>query len=403
MTFLAHRMEVIQSSPILAMNTRAAQMTAEGIDVIALSAGEPDFDTPDHIKQAAWQAMENGLTKYTPVDGFYSFKKAIQKKFMDDNSLTFELNELMVSTGGKQVLFNAFLATLNPGDEVIIPAPYWASYPDMVKVCGGKPVILPGNDSFKLTPMALRQAITARTKWLILNSPSNPTGAVYTSDELRQIADILKNFPHVWVMSDDIYEYLIYDNVSFTSILNVAPELKTRTLIANGASKSYSMTGWRVGYAAAPATLIKAMITLQSQSTTNTCSIAQKAAEAALTLPRTFLESWKEAFQRRRDFCVAALNQIPGLRCTSSPGAFYLYINCAGLIDKQTSEGKKLETDQDVAFFLLDHARVAVVHGEVFGLSPYFRISYATSDEKLSTACARIAEAVTTLKTIKEQ
>ncbi len=396
MTFLAHRLQNVKPSPTLAMNAKAAAMKAEGRNILSLSAGEPDFDTPEFIKEAAREAMVQGLTKYTAVDGLPALKKAIQKKFLRDNNLSYELSEIMVGNGGKQIIFNALMATINPGDQVIIPAPYWVSYPDMVALFGGCPQFVDcGIDqNFKITPSQLEKAITPHTKWLILNSPSNPTGEVYTRKEITELAHVLRRHPHVHIMSDDIYEYLVYGEAHFISILEVAPDLKDRTLIVNGVSKSYSMTGWRIGYGAGPQNLIKAMTMLQSQSTSNACSISQAAAIQAIEGDQSFINEWRASFERRRDLVVKGFSEIPGLTCMSPGGAFYLYINCEGLIGKKTPNEMVLMTDDQISEYLLEYAEVAVVSGSGFGLSPYFRISYATADEILQEACRRIDEAV---------
>lgn len=397
---LAQRLSLIKPSPTLAMNAKAAQMKASGIDVISLSAGEPDFDTPEFIKQAATRAMANGITKYTAVDGLPALKKAIQQKFLRDNQLSYDLDQLMVSTGGKQVLFNALMATIETDDEVIIPAPYWVSYPDMTALFGGKPIFIDclEENGFKLTPSQLDTAITSKTKWVILNSPSNPTGEIYSKEELIALGQVLLKHPHVFILSDDIYEYLIYDGISFYTIASVVPELKPRTLIVNGVSKSYSMTGWRIGYGAGPKEIIKAMTMLQSQSTSNACSIAQAATIEALSSDLSFLKEWKKQFEERRDFFHTEINKIPGLSARKAGGAFYLYINCKGVIGRKTPEGIVIHSDNDFAGYLLEHAKVAVVSGDAFGLSPYFRISYATSKETLNQAVSRIAAAVASLK-----
>lgn len=396
---LAQRLSLIKPSPTLSMSAKAAQMKAEGIDIINLSAGEPDFDTPAFIKQAATDAMAKGMTKYTAVDGLPALKQAIQQKFLRDNHLRYELNQLIVSTGGKQVLFNALMATIDQGDEVIIPAPYWVSYPDITSLFGGKPVIVSCSqeNGFKLTPSQLESAITPRTKWLILNSPSNPTGEVYSQAELLALGEVLLKYPDVYILSDDIYEYLVYDNLTFHTLARVMPQLQDRILIVNGVSKSYSMTGWRIGYGAGPQFIIKAMSMLQSQSTSNACSIAQGAAIEALSSDLSFLTDWKKQFQTRRDFIHAQINKIPGLSARKSTGAFYLYINCEGVLTKTTPQGLSLNCDNDFAQYLLEHAHVASVSGEAFGLSPYFRISYATSLEILEKAAQRIASAVAAL------
>lgn len=400
MTFLAHRLLTIKPSPTLAMTAKAATMKAQGRNVISLSAGEPDFDTPDFIKEAANRAMSQGLTKYTAVDGLPALKKAIQGKFLRDSQLSYEASQIMVSTGGKQVLFNALMATINPGDQVIIPAPYWVSYPDMVALFGGNPCFVScGFDqNFKISGKQLEEAITTHTKWVILNSPSNPTGEVYTRQEMTELADVLRRHPHVYILSDDIYEYLVYGNATFTSILDVAPDLKDRTLIVNGVSKSYSMTGWRIGYGAGPESLIKAMTMLQSQSTSNACSIAQAAAISAIEGDQSFLDEWRSSFERRRDLVFNGFSKIPGLTCLSPGGAFYLFINCEGILGKKTPGGTILMSDDDVSHYFLEEAEVAVVSGAAFGLSPYFRISYATSDAILEEAIQRIHQAVEKLK-----
>lgn len=395
MPFLADRLQQIKPSPTIAVTTKAAELKAAGKDVIGLGAGEPDFDTPDHIKAAASEAMAKGQTKYTPVGGTPALKKAIADKFQRENGITYAPNQIIVGCGGKQVLFNALLATLNKGDEVIIPAPYWVSYPDMVAFAEGTPVtVLCGQEQgFKMTPAQLEAAITPKTKWLILNSPSNPTGAAYTADELKALAEVLKRHPHVYIMSDDIYEHLVYDGFKFATILTVAPELYERTLTVNGVSKAYSMTGWRIGYAGGPKALITAMADIQSQSTSNPCSISQAAAVAALNGTQDFLNDWRAAFAKRRDDTRDALNAINGLGCANPEGAFYLFPRCEDLLGKATPEGKLLLTDLDFCDYLLEHALVAAVPGSAFGLDGYFRISYATSDAVLSEACKRIKAA----------
>ncbi len=397
---LANRLRSIQPSPTLALNARAAALKAEGVNIINLAAGEPDFETPEWIQEAAVQAMRQGLTKYTAVDGLSSLKKAIQRKFLRDNQLAYELQEITVANGGKQILFNAMMATLNPGDEVIIPSPYWVSYPDIVRMFEGVDRMVPcGEEShFKLTPALLEKALTSHTKWLILNSPSNPTGAVYTVQELKDLAEVLRQHPDVWILSDDIYEHLVYDQASFTNIIQVDASLKSRTLILNGVSKSYSMTGWRIGYGAGPERLIKAMNLIQSQSTSNACSIAQGAAIEALNGPQGFLKEWQKVFAERRDITLKALNRIEGLHGIRPGGAFYLYINCGGVLGRKTPSGQILETDNQFCQYLLESARVTVVSGDAFGLSPYFRLSYATSLPLLEEACCRIGQAVSQLE-----
>lgn len=399
-SILADRLQRIQPSPTLALNAKANALKAQGIDVINLAAGEPDFETPVWVQQAAVQSMEQGMTKYTAVDGIPALKKAIQQKFMRDNNIEYDLDQLIVSNGGKHVIFNALMASINDGDEVLIPAPYWVSYPDMVNLFGGvsKTVACSEANGFKLTADQLRQAITPKTKWLILNSPSNPTGAMYTIAELKALAEVLVENHHVYIMSDDIYEHLVYDGHKFATLAQIEPRLKLRTLIVNGVSKSYSMTGWRIGYGAGPKELIKAMTMIQSQSTSNPCSIAQGAAVMALNGPHGFLKEWCESFAERRDATLQALNKIEGLSCRKPEGAFYLYVNCAGILDKVTPGGEVLETDNQFCAYLLEHARVTAVSGDAFGLSPYFRISYATSMQNLMEACNRIKEAVSALK-----
>lgn len=393
---LATRLSRIQPSPTLLMTAKAIALKAEGHDVISLSAGEPDFDTPDHIKAGAIEAIHKGKTKYTAVDGTKELKEAIRNKFQTENNLSYNLDEIMVANGGKQVIFNALMATVNTGDEVIIPAPYWVSYPEMTALFGGNPVIIKTQESngFKLTAEGLDQAITPKTKWLILNSPSNPTGSVYNKDELQGLINVLLQHPHVNIISDDIYEYLIYEG-EFHSIVTLCPGLKDRTLIVNGVSKSYSMTGWRIGYGASGwKELIKGMAILQSQSTTNASSISQAAACVAINAEKNFLIDWKKAFKERRDLAHHLLNQIEGLSCLQPAGAFYLYINCEKFIGRQKPNGQVIQTDTDFVYYLLDQAKVATVSGDGFGLSPYFRISYAVSLKRLEEAIQRIKDAV---------
>ena len=385
----------IKPSPTLAVTARAAQLKREGVDVISLGAGEPDFDTPDFIKEAAIEALRRGETKYTDVDGTPALKAAVVEKFRRDNGLDYKTSQITVNVGGKQTLFNAMVATLDAGDEVIIPAPYWVSYPDVVLFAGGVPVVVAAgaNQGYKLRPEQLEAAITPRTKWLILNSPSNPTGAAYSAEELQALGEVLQRHPHVWVFADDMYEHIVYDGFRFASIAAVVPALYERTLTVNGCSKAYAMTGWRIGFAGGAEWLIKAMAKLQSQSTSNPCSIAQAAAVAALTGDQSFLAERAAVFQARRDLVVAALDAVPGMRCPKPEGAFYVYPDCAGLIGKRTPQGAVLESDTNIATYLLDHARVAVVPGAAFGLSPALRLSYATSTEALTEACRRIHEA----------
>lgn len=392
MGFLSDRLNRIKPSPTIAMTTRAAELRAPGRDIIGLSAGEPDFDTPAHIRDAAKAAIDAGHTRYTAVDGTPSLKRAICDKFARENGLDYTPSQITVGTGGKQILFNALMATLDDGDEVIIPAPYWVSYPDMVLLAGGRPVIVEcGLDQgFRLTPEALEAAITPRTKWLILNSPSNPSGAGYDRAAMRALTDVLLRHPQVWILSDDIYEHLVFDGFEFVTPAQVEPGLKDRTLTMNGVSKAYAMTGWRIGYGAAPEPLIKAMAKLQSQSTSNPCSISQYAAEAALTGPQDYITESRAVFQRRRDLVVAGLNECPGIDCPTPQGAFYVYPSIAGLIGKTSAGGTVIVDDQAFANALLNETGVAVVFGAAFGLSPHFRISYATSDEQLTKAVARI-------------
>ncbi len=399
MVSLATRLGRIKPSPTIAVTQKANELKAEGRDVIGLGAGEPDFDTPEHIKDAAKAAMDRGDTKYTAVAGTPALRKAIAAKFARDNALTYTTDQITVGCGGKQTIYNALVATLDPGDEVIIPAPYWVSYPDIALLCDGEPVIVPCPEekSFKLQPEDLARAITPKSKWLILNSPSNPTGSAYTEDELRAIASVLLDHPHVMVMTDDMYELLVYDSFRFTTIAQVEPRLFDRTLTLNGCSKAYCMTGWRVGYAAGPLDLIKAMNKVQSQSTTHTCSIAQAAAAAALDGPHDFIAHNNAVFKDRRDLVVNMLNQVPGLSCPTPEGAFYVYPSCAGAIGKRAPTGNVIESDDDFVTYLLEAEGVAAVQGSAFGLSPYFRVSYATSTEALTEACIRIQRACAAL------
>ncbi len=399
MSLIASRLAAVKPSPTLAVTAKAAELKAAGKDVIGLGAGEPDFDTPDHIKQAGIAAIEQGQTKYTPVAGTPALKDAIINKFKRDNGLDYARNEIVVGCGAKQVLFNAFLATLSPGDEVIIPAPYWVSYPDMVAVAEGKPVIVecPEQHGFKLTPKKLEAAITSKTKWLVLNSPSNPTGSAYSEEDLQALADVLLKHPHVYVMADDIYEYLVYDGFTFATLASVEPRLKERTLTINGVSKAYSMTGWRIGYGAGPAELIKAICDVQSHSTSNPCSISQAASIAAISGDHGFLEQWKAAFVTRRDLVVERLNAIDGIFCTKPNGAFYVYPSCQALLGSTTRSGQTLSDSAEFCAWLLEEALVAAVPGSAFGLDGYFRVSYATSEAALEQACERIASACASL------
>ncbi|MGH6973706.1 MAG: pyridoxal phosphate-dependent aminotransferase [Stellaceae bacterium] len=397
---LAARLGRIKPSPTIAVTDKARRLKAAGRDIVGLGAGEPDFDTPQNIKDAAKRAIDKGETKYTAVDGTPALKQAIIAKFKRENALDYAPEQIIVGAGGKQVLFNALLATINPGDEVIVPAPYWVSYPDIVNLCEGVPVAVTGpeNNGFKIRPDDLEAAITKRTKWLILNSPSNPSGAAYTAKELKALADVLMRHPQVWVLTDDIYEHLTYGDFKFATICNVEPRLYPRTLTLNGVSKTYCMTGWRIGYAGGPKELISGMAALQSQSTTNASSISQAAAVEALSGPQDFIPRHNKSFLERRDLVVAGLNRCAGLRCSVPEGAFYVYPSCAGVIGKTTPQGKALKTDGDFVDYLLEAEGVAVVQGEAFGLSPYFRISYATSNQALTEACKRIERACAALK-----
>ena len=392
MGLVARTLERVKPSPTIAITSKARELKAAGFDVIGLGAGEPDFDTPDNIKRAAIEAIQRGETKYTAVDGIPELKRAVADKFKRENGLAYKPSEITVGSGGKQVLYNALLATLDPGDEVIVPSPYWVSYPDIVLLAGAEPVIAETKleDGFKLKPEVLARAITPRTKWFIFNSPSNPTGAAYTEGEIKALTDVLVKHDKVWVLSDDIYEHLVYDGFRFTTPAAVEPRLKGRTLTLNGVSKAYSMTGWRIGYGGGPEPLIKAIATLQSQSTSNPCSISQWAAVEALEGPQDFLNDWVASFQERRDLVVAMLNQAKGLSCTKPEGAFYVYPSCAGTIGKTTRGGKTIGNDEEFATALLEEEGVAVVHGAAFGLSPFFRISYATGIKALEEACRRI-------------
>lgn len=385
----------IAPSATLAMSGRVLDMKARGIDVIGLSAGEPDYDTPDFVKEAAIEAIRAGKTKYTAVDGIPELKAAIAAKFKRDNGIDYGPKQISVNAGGKHTLFNALVATVDVGDEVIIPAPYWVSYPDIVQFAGGTPVVLPASadKGYKITPEQLDAAITPRTRWLILNSPSNPTGAAYSAMELEALGEVLRKHPQVLLLSDDMYEHIWYAQQPFATMLQVCPDLYDRTLTMNGASKAYAMTGWRIGYAGGPQWLIKAMGDLQSQSTSNPCSISQYAVTAALNGPQDFLKERNAKFKERRDLVVSMLNDAPGLNCPTPEGAFYVYPDASGVMGKTTPKGKKIETDADLIDYFLDDWNVAAVHGGAFGLSPGFRISYATSNEALKVACERIQSA----------
>jgi len=393
MAFLAEQLKRVKPSPTIAVTDKARALKAAGRDVIGLGAGEPDFDTPDNIKRAAMAAIESGkASKYTAVDGIPELKAAVARKFKRENKLDYKPNQIIIGTGGKQVLYNALMATLNPGDEVIIPAPYWVSYPDMVLLAGGEPVAVETRmaDGFKMKPEALARAITPKTKWLIFNSPSNPTGAAYTRAELKAVTDVLARHPHVWVMTDDMYEHLTYDDFVFSTPAEVEPTLYERTLTINGCSKAYCMTGWRIGYAGGPEPLIKAMALIQSQSTSNPTAVSQWAAVEALDGPQDFIPKHNAVFKERRDLVVSMLNQAKGIECPRPEGAFYVYPSCAGTIGKSAPTGKKLATDEDFVTELLDAEGVAVVQGTAFGVGPAFRISYATKTEDLEEACRRI-------------
>ena len=400
MTFIADRLKRIKPSMTVGINVKANALRAEGKDVLVLAAGEPDFDTPHNIRKAASDAMDAGKTRYVPGKGTPELQKAIQSKFLKDNNLNYDLDEIIVGVGGKHIIYNAMMATINPNDEVIIPAPFWVSYPDIVLLAEGKPVIVqcPENQNFKLTADKLEKSITDKTKWLMLNSPSNPTGSLYSKQELQELAKVLLKYPQVLIMSDDIYEKVIYDNLEFTTIASVEPKLKDRCLTLNGVSKAYCMTGWRLGYCGASKEIIAAMNKIQSQSTTSTSSISMAAAVEALNGPQEFIKDHNEAFVRRRDLVVNLLNNIDGLSCLTPEGAFYVYPSCKGVIGKETPEGMKISNDEDFMTYLLESEGIAGVHGAAFGLSPYFRLSYATSDEILKDACRRIKRACEKLK-----
>ena len=400
MGFISDALNRIQPSATIAISGKALAMQAEGQNVIGLAAGEPDFETPRNIKDAAIKAINDGKTRYTAVDGIPELKKAIVAKFKRENGLNYQVSQVSVGTGGKQVLFNALMATVNPGDEVIVPAPYWVSYPDIVMLSGGKPVIVQcsADKGFKLQAADLEKAITPKTKWLIMNSPSNPTGAAYSQADMKPITDVLLKHPHVWVLTDDMYEHLTYDDFKFVTPAEVEPKLYDRTLTMNGVSKAYCMTGWRIGYAAGPEVLIKAMGKLQSQSTSNPSSIAQWAAVEALNGPQDFIPAHNRIFKERRDLVVSMLNQAKGLHCAKPEGAFYVYPSCAGAIGKTAPSGKLIATDEDFVSELLAAEGVAAVHGAAFGTSPFFRISYATATTTLEDACQRIQRFCASLK-----
>jgi len=400
MSFLAHSLSNIKPSPTIAVSMKANELKAAGKDIIGLSMGEPDFDTPQNIKAAAIVAINKGDTKYTAVDGTAALKKAIIEKFKRENSLEYKASEIIVSTGAKQVIYNALIASINPDDEVIIPAPYWVSYPDMVLLAGGKPVIVESSEknNFKISPTALEEKITPKTKWLILNSPSNPTGSCYSAAELKLLAEVLLRHPQVHIMADDIYEHLIFDGLKFSTIAEVEPKLKDRTLVVNGVSKAYAMTGWRIGYGAGPQNLIKAMSMIQSQSTSSPSSISQAASVEALNGTQDYIKPNAKLFQSRRDMVVSMLNAVEGINCNTPNGAFYVFPSCKNLYGKKTPAGKTIENDNDFATYLLEEALVAVVPGVAFGAEGFFRISYAASETFLKNAMERIANACSKLK-----
>jgi aspartate aminotransferase len=400
MNFVADRINQIKPSMTVGINIKAKAMKEEGKDVIVLAAGEPDFNTPKNIRDAANKAMEEGKTKYVPGKGTPELQKAIQKKFKEDNNIDYSLDEIICGVGGKHIIYNAMMATINSGDEVIITAPYWVSYPDIVLLAEGKPVIVecPENQNFKVKPEQLEKCITPKTKWLMLNSPSNPTGAVYSKEELKELAKVLINHPHILIMCDDIYEKIIYDGLEFHTLASIEPSLKNRCLTLNGVSKSYCMTGWRLGYCGAPKEIIAAMNKIQSQSTTSTSSITMAASVEAISGPQDFILDHNKKFIKRRDLVVSKLNEIDGITCSKPDGAFYVYPNCQDILGKITPNGKKISSDEDFITYLLEDQGVAGVHGSAFGLSPYFRLSYATSDHILEDACNRIQLACSKLK-----
>ncbi len=392
MSFIADRLKSAKTSPTMAITKKARDLAADGLDIVSLSAGEPDFDTPAHIVAAGKKALDDGMTRYTDPNGIPELRDAIRAKFERENGLTYARDEIHVSGGGKSIIFNALMATVNPGDEVIIVAPYWVSYPDMVRIFGGVPVIVdcPLDSDFKITPAQLEAAITPKTKWLIMNSPSNPTGSAYSEAELRGLCDVLLRHPQVWTLTDDIYEHIVFDDFKFKTVAQVEPELKARTLTMNGMSKAYCMTGWRVGFGGAPAELVKAMTNVQSQSLTCIAHMAQVASVVALNGPKDFIEEHRQAFQDRRDLVVGMLNQASGITCSTPEGAFYVYPSIEGTLGRTTPDGKVIGNDEDFVTALLEAEGVAAVHGAAFGISPHFRISYATSNEILTKACERI-------------
>ncbi len=400
MSFLSKRLSRFQSSVTVQISQKARDLETRGREIISLSSGEPDFNTPEDIKNGAIKAIHANFTKYTAVDGITELKKAIKKKFLDENNLNFEIDQITVGVGGKHVIYNLFMSTLNPDDEVIIPAPYWVSYPDIVKLCGAKPIILKTNiDSmFKISVNDLEKLITKKTKWLVINSPSNPTGVVYNDIDLKKISEVLVKNKHVNILSDDIYEHIIYGKNLFSNILNLEPKLFKRVFIVNGVSKAFSMTGWRIGYGAGQTEVIKSIAKIQSQSTTNPTSISQMAALSALKSDKKFLKTWISEFEKRRDFVFSEFNKIKGLRCMKPDGAFYMFTSCEKLLGRTTPEGKIINNDLDFSNFLLEYAGVAVVPGQAFGTSPFFRISYAASMELLEKACKKIRSAILLLK-----
>ena len=395
MARIASRINRIKPSPSSMAGQRARELRAAGRDIVGLTAGEPDFDTPENVAEAVARAMANSQTKYTDIGGTPQLKEAIVAKFRRENGLEYAPGEVIVGNGGKQVIFNALMCTVEKGDEVIVPGPYWVSYPDIVLLAGGTPVFVPGSvqQGFKLQPQDLERAITPRTRWLILNAPNNPSGATYTREELQALAQVLLRHPHVWILTDDMYEHVLYDDRQFFTMAQVEPELKARTLTVNGVSKAYAMTGWRIGYGGGPVELIKAMTKLQSQSTSNPSSISQAAAQEALSGPQDFIAERTRVFQQRRDFIVTELNRMPGVSCHVPEGAFYAFPSCAGVIGKRTPSGKVLETDEDFVLYLLDEENLAVLQGAAYGVSPFFRLSYAASMETISEGCARLLRA----------
>ncbi|MAH78789.1 MAG: pyridoxal phosphate-dependent aminotransferase [Rickettsiales bacterium TMED254] len=400
MSILSQKLNSFKPSLTVKISQKARELKLQGKQIISLSSGEPDFDTPKHIKEQAIRSINKGFTKYTAVDGIIELKEAIKEKFINENKINYATDQITVGAGGKHVIYNLFMSTLNNLDEVIIPSPYWVSYPDIVSLCGGFPRIVKTNikNNFKLTPDKLEENINEKTKWLIINSPSNPTGAVYSKDELLELSKILLKYKHVWILTDDIYEHLIYDKYEFLNILNIEPKLFDRTFIVNGVSKVFSMTGWRIGYGAGPEIIVKSISKIQSQSTTNPCSISQMAALTALNSKKLFLNEWLSEFIQRRNFVVDYLNKIDGLNCLMPQGAFYVFVSCSGLINKKTPNGKKIMNDIDFADYLIEYAGVAVVPGSAFGSSPYFRISYAASMKLLTNACEKIYHAISLIK-----